>query len=232
MLHAAQATPRALLDLLFPPRCVCCRRGGAWFCADCRARIEPIPAPVCDACGRPLVSAHCSFCAIHSPQIDGVRAVAFFERHLREAIHALKYDHRPELAPILGRLLSDHLAGLTWRVDAIVAVPLHQARERARGYNQARLLAHSLATAHQLPIWDDALTRTRSTRPQVELNARERRANVQDAFSASARVAGAHIVLVDDVCTTGVTLEACSIALKARGAQAVYGLALARPRLE
>lgn len=232
MMHAAQATPRALLDLLFPPRCVSCRRGGGWFCADCRARIEPLPSPVCDLCGRPRAAARCSFCAIHAPQIDGIRAVAFFEHHLRDAIHALKYEHRPELAPILGCLLSDYLARLTWRVDELIAVPLHRERERARGYNQARLLAQSLASGHHLPIWDDALARTRATRPQVELNARERRVNVQDAFDASPRVAGTHIVLIDDVCTTGVTLEACSIALKARGAQAVYGLALARPRLE
>jgi ComF family protein len=169
-------------------------------------------------------------CATHPPQIDGVRALAFFENQLREAIHALKYEHRPEIAPALGALLGDFLGTLTWQVDAVIAVPLHPERERTRGYNQAFLLARALGARRNLPVWDDALTRVRSTRPQVELNAIERRANVQDAFSARDRVAGARLVLIDDVCTTGATMEACSVALKQRGAKAVWGLALARPR--
>lgn len=228
--RAAHATPRALLDILFPPRCVACRTAGDWFCAHCRASITPIPPPVCERCGRQIEKPSCPICAIHPPQIDGIRAFAFFENQLREAIHALKYEQRPEVVPALGALLSDFLGTLTWRVDALIAVPLHKERERARGYNQALLLARALGARNNLPVWSDALTRVRSTRPQVELNAVERRANVQDAFMANERVAGAHIALIDDVCTTGATIEACSIALKQRGAKSVWGLALARPR--
>ncbi|MBI5305608.1 MAG: ComF family protein [Chloroflexi bacterium] len=231
--RAARGTQRALVDLLFPPRCVACQQPGDWFCAACRATIEWIPAPVCNLCGRPLTKPRCTFCLQHPPQMDGIRAVAFFEHHLREAIHAFKYAQRTELAPTFGALLSARLASLAWRADALIGVPLHPAREQERGYNQAHLLAVALGAHRRIPVWRDALQRVRATQPQVEqTNAAERRANVQDAFLAQARVTGAHIVLIDDVCTTGATMEACSVALKQRGAQKVWGLALARPRLD
>lgn len=226
----ARRAHRALLDLLFPPRCVACRRVDGWFCTSCRASIEKIQPPLCERCGRPLLHPPCSYCRKHPPQIDGIRAVAFFEGSLREAIHAFKYEMRTELAPIFGNLLSDYLAAQRLPVDALIAVPLHVERERARGYNQALLLARELGTRCHLPVWEDALTRVRATRPQVELDAPQRRENVQDAFAADARVAGAQILLIDDVCTTGSTLEACSIALKQRNAKSVWGLTLARGR--
>lgn len=228
--RAARRAQRALLDLLFPPRCVACRRVGEWFCASCCASIEKIQPPLCERCGRPLLHPPCSYCQKHPLQIDGIRAVAFFEGNLREAIHAFKYDARTELAPIFGNLLSDYLAAQRLPVDAVVAVPLHPTRERARGYNQSLLLARALAAQQYLPVWEDALTRERATRPQVELDAAERRTNVQDAFAATARVAGARLLLIDDVCTTGATMEACSVVLKQRGAKSVWGLALARGR--
>lgn len=231
--RALQETPRSLVDLLFPPRCVSCKQPGEWFCAACRATIERLPARVCVLCGRPLTKPQCSFCLQHPPQMDGVRAVAFFENHLRDAIHAFKYEGRTELADAFGILLHERLASLAWRVDALIGVPLHAAREKERGYNQAHLLAVALGAHSHLPVWHDAVQRVRATQPQVEqASAAERRANVADAFFASERVAGAQIVLIDDVCTTGATMEACSVALKQRGAQAVWGLALARPRLD
>lgn len=231
--RAAQGTHRALVDLLFPPRCVSCKRPGEWFCAECRATIDRLPARVCGLCGRPLAHSSCSFCLQHPPQMDGVRAVAFFDHHLRDAIHAFKYAGRIELAESFGILLHEQLTRLAWRVDALIGVPLHAAREKERGYNQAHLLAVAVGAHSHIPVWRDAVHRVRATQPQVEqANAAERRANVADAFLAHARVNGARIVLIDDVCTTGATMEACSVALKARGAQAVWGLALARPRLD
>jgi ComF family protein len=226
------STSRALLDLLFPPRCVSCKRAGEWFCADCQTSIEPIAAPLCERCGRPLASTTCSICAHHLPETDQVRAVAFFENHLRQAIHAFKYEQRVELAAPFGVLLRDRFVTLPWRADVLIGVPLHAEREKARGYNQAHLLATALGDMIRLPVWKHALTRIRHTRPQVELTAAERRVNVQDAFQADPSVAGKRIVLIDDVCTTGVTMDACSTALKKQGAQSVWGLALARPRLD
>ncbi len=224
------ALRNALLDILFPPRCVVCRRSGTWLCTSCAAQFEKILPPICERCGRPLKSTHCPYCAKSPLRLEGTRAVAFFEGALREVIHAFKYLHRVELADYFGTLLYEYLLTFPLSVDTIIAVPLHSERERARGYNQAALLAHALGKHTHLPVWNDALMRTRATRSQTELNAEERRANVRDAFVATPRVRGARVLLIDDVCTTGATMEACGAALYAQGAQAVWGLAIARTR--
>ena len=228
---SAQAVRQTLLDLLFPPRCVICRSADAdWFCVSCRSKIGRILPPLCVRCGRPLDRRVCSYCQTTPLQIDGIRAMAFFEGNLRKAIHAFKYGHRPELARVLGTLASEYISAHPLPADVIAAVPLHTARERSRGYNQSILLARFLGAQANLPVWEDVLTRVRATQSQVELNAVERIVNVQGAFAADGRVAGRQILLIDDVCTTGATMDACSVALKQHGAKSVWGLALARGR--
>lgn len=222
---------RTLLDLLFPPRCVICRRAeAAWFCSACRAQIDIIPPPLCDRCGRPLRVKDCPSCSKLPLQIDGIRAMAFFEGNLRKAIHAFKYEHRPELAGVLGSLLSGYLYVHPLPADAVAPVPLHPSREHTRGYNQALLLARELGAQTNLPVMEDTLKRVRATRSQTELGAVQRQANVKGAFAADMRVAGKRLLLIDDVCTTGATMDECSVALKQRGALLVWGLALARGR--
>ena len=149
---------------------------------------------------------------------------------MRKAIHAYKYNRRPELARVLASLVGEYFAAHPLPTDVILAVPLHELRERSRGYNQSLLLAQLLGAQTDLPVWENALTRVRATQSQTKLNAVARKANVQGAFAADERVAGRHILLIDDVCTTGATMDACSVALKERGAKSVWGLALARGR--
>lgn len=115
--------------------------------------------------------------------------------------------------------------------DVIVPVPLHASRLRERGYNQAALLARELAQRAEIALNERTLVRKRATAPQVELSAKERRENVHDAFCCSDDgLAEKHVLLVDDVCTTGATLEACAIALRKSGARSVQALTLARAR--
>ncbi len=152
-----------------------------------------------------------------------------FEGPLREAIHQLKYKGRTSLARPLGQYMGQAWQARPLPADLIVPVPLHPARLRERGYNQATLLADRLARATGLALEERGLQRVRATSPQVDLNAAERKANVQGAFQAEpSRVRGHTIVVVDDVCTTGATLEACSLALQEAGAQRVYAMTLAR----
>jgi ComF family protein len=152
-----------------------------------------------------------------------------FEGPLRQAIHHLKYSGRSSLAEPLGRFLTECWIAGPLPADLIVPVPLHKARLHERGYNQSTLLARQLARASGLPLAEEALKRIRATTPQVSLNAIEREANVRDAFEAHANlVVGRRILLVDDVCTTGATLDACSRALKQGGATSVWALTLAR----
>jgi ComF family protein len=172
----------------------------------------------------------CPYCAKLPIQIDGTRAVAFFEGTLREAIHAFKYQRRTALADDFGAMLHDYLLTFPLPADTIIAVPLHSTRERARGYNQALHLARALGARHNLPVWEDALTRVRATQSQTELDAVGRRQNVRNAFVATDQVRGSRLLLIDDVCTTGATMDACGAALYARGAKSVWGLAVARAR--
>jgi ComF family protein len=150
---------------------------------------------------------------------------------LREAIHSFKYKNVRALAEPLGNLLVDFWAKLPDPVDVLVPVPLHRRRVRERGYNQAQLLAQHLGAAVSVCVVCDVLRRVRYTTSQVGLGMPERRENVAGAFSCTGnRLQGKRVLLVDDVCTTGATLEACSMALKAGGARSVWALTVARAR--
>ncbi len=152
-----------------------------------------------------------------------------FEGPLREAIHHLKYSGRTSLAEPLGAYLEARWRSASLPADLIVPVPLHVARQRERGYNQSALLAIPLSRESKLPVVEPALKRIKVTSPQVTLNAAERKANVCEAFEAcDDLVRGRRVLLVDDVCTTGATLESSSVALRRAGAASVWALTLAR----
>ena len=219
-----------LLDLLFPPRCVNCKNTGSALCAKCTASIRHIPPPFCLRCCHPLASARamCPDCHAHPRIITRIRAATLHQGAAREAIHALKYNKRRDIVPPLANLLAREFTQLGTQIDFITAVPLHAERERERGYNQSVLLAEQLARAVN-GAYAPMLERTRATADQIGLNAQERRANVQDAFSARGHaMTDKQIALIDDVCTTGATLDACAAALYAKGARGVYGLTVAR----
>jgi len=220
----------ALLDLLFPPRCVNCRREGEWLCRACQSQIEYVPPPICAKCGRHLASGEpCDAC--QALRIDAIRSVAYSEGALREAIHHFKYNGVQALAEPFGRILYAYWQTHDVSADILIPVPLHPRRLRERGYNQSLLLAEQLARRAGLPVDQIALRRVKYTRPQVELGPRERQENVADAFECvSSSLTGQKVVLIDDVCTTGATLEACSEALRARGVRSVWALTLARAR--
>lgn len=226
MWRAASST---VLDVLFPRRCVHCGRHGAWLCDACSAAVHWMQPPLCECCGREVGGGNrCQQCARERLHIDGIRACSRFEAGIREAIHGLKYSGRRALAAPLAELLAQTASGLE-PADAIVSVPLHPKRERERGYNQSALLARELSHRLGAPVLP-ALKRVRHTSNQVGLNRRERQANVKAAFSCTqpSIVAGKRLLLVDDVCTTGSTLEACAEPLLRARAAAVWGLVVAR----
>ncbi len=232
----------AVVDLLFPPHCVACHRFGAWLCAECQGGIETISPPVCLRCGLP--SPHpptvdpstsiCSSCQKDLPRLDGLRAYAFHNGPLRQAIHEFKYRDLRDLAVPLGRLMADGWAALTPHTldpDVIVPVPLHPSRQRQRGYNQAALLSRELGALLQRPVVEGVLVRIRATAPQVDLSVQERRKNVRDAFRCTGRdLAEVQVLLVDDVCTSGSTLESACAALRESGTSSVWAYTLARAK--
>ncbi len=165
--------------------------------------------------------------------LDGIRAAAYYEGPLRNAILRLKFKHDIGLATALGPLLEACWQAHGVQADLLVPVPLGPKRRRERGYNQASLLAQALGDRIGIDAAPEALARTRETGSPIGLSFGERYSNVAGAFRAEARsLAGRRVALVDDVCTSGATLAACALALRDGGAAEVWGVALARPRRE
>ncbi len=187
--------------------------------------------PLCPRCGKPQLSGIlCSGCVSWPAEIDGIRSPFRFDGVIRQAIHQLKYRNLRALAVTLASLLQDYLATSPMPGEVLVPVPLHPKRVRERGYNQSRLLAKELGKLTGLPLVDDCLVRQRHTPPQAKTpSVDERRGNVANAFTCrDSRLQGRQVLLIDDVSTSGATLDACAVALKAAGAATVWGLVLAR----
>jgi ComF family protein len=221
-----------LLDLLFPSRCVNCHRVGESLCSSCLSSVRLLSPPYCPRCSRPLSyqSELCLQCRTFPLHVTEIHAAAYHEGALREAIHAFKYRRRIDLAAPLAILLQQHLLRAALQVDLITAVPLHPRRQCERGYNQAELLAKELARKVGLPYLD-GLKRLRATKDQIGLDLAARHENMRAAFSADrANFRGRRVLIVDDVCTTGATLDACAVALESQGTRRTYGLTVARPR--
>lgn len=225
---AVDAARAFAVEAVYPRRCSGCGRRGTWVCSRCRADLAPFEPPWCGGCGIPLALGRCR-CAELDLAVHGARAAAPFAGWLRGAIHAFKYQDEPARADHLG----DELAAVVERLggaDGLVPVPLHPSRERRRGYNQASLLASRVGALTGIPNLD-GLRRIRSTEHQVGLGAIERLRNVEGAFAIQLGVrspAGRRLVLIDDVLTTGSTVNACATELRAAGAAEVWVVTLAR----
>ena len=213
----AERLKEAILDLLFPPRCVGCGAWGSFLCSSCCVHLSHLPTP-----GAACQETHLF--------IDGIHSAYLMEGAVREAIHRLKYRNLRALARPLGRLLADYIEAAPLLAEVIVPVPLHRRRLRERGYNQSALLAREMGRIVGLPLVEGCLARWRDTQAQARtLSAAERHSNVDGAFHCrDGRLATRSIILIDDVYTTGATLDACAAALKESGAAAVWGLTLAR----
>ena len=204
-----------LLDLLLPPRCGGCGALGALYCEACRGAIRRLEEPD----------------RARFKRLSRLRSAALYEGPLEKALHRFKYEGRRPLAGPLALLIAERLAVEGLAAEAIAWVPLHPRRQRSRGYNQSELLARELARLTRLPL-RPGLQRTRDTPPQVGLDRLRRAANVVRAFRwVGPPLAGGPLLLVDDVATTGATLDACATALREAGAGAVTGFTVARVKL-
>ena len=231
----AAALLEPFLSLLYPPRCLVCRAlGEAALCGTCLGQITPVADPACAVCGHTVeLKDGCLNCLSRRPAFVRARALGAYEGVLQTAIHHFKYRDRPQLAGPLGRSLAtfarDHASQLNdLKFDALQPVPMHSTRRRLRGYNQSERLARVVGTELGLPLCN-ALVRSRPTRPQVGLARAARCRNLAGAFTVRRpeEVRGKTLLLIDDVATTGSSLNECAVALKAAGAKAVYALTLA-----
>jgi len=234
------ALGRSLRELCYPSVCLLCREKIAPFsplqlCPGCGARIRLIRAPLCLCCGVEFAgsgeSHTCGACLTKPPHFSRARAILRYDEASAKLVHAFKYGGRTTARATFLALArqATPLADLD-PAELIVPVPLHRARLQERGFNQALVLARFLFPAEGKRIVPDLLIRTRSTHPQVSLSGRERRQNLGGAFAVRRpeQVAGRRLLLVDDVLTTGTTLNECAKVLLAHGAAEVQALTLAR----
>lgn len=224
---------RSVVDFVLPPACTVCKRPGGVICAECATTITWVYGPACHRCGSNTDSpvSACWSCRQKPHLLSQIRTAVWFEGAIPELIHRLKYKEGFALAPLLSRYMAEAWPDWDEPVDLIVPVPLHPDRYKKRGYNQSALLTQALSTRIPFP-WDEgAIRRVRYTRPQVGLSAHERQNNLRGAFQADpARIAGKHVLLIDDVFTTGSTLHEVAQATIAAGASRVSGYCLARAK--
>jgi competence protein ComFC len=224
------------LDWLYPHHCGGCDQPGARWCATCQSNLKQVTGSFCQICGQPekISSLHpklgvCPVCEKTPPPYIALRSWAIYNGSIRKAIHHLKYQGDMALGETLACFLVEKLQSLNWPVDMIVPVPISRMRRRKRGYNQAALLALPLAMGCEIGYSSRALIKVCETPSQVGLNPVERKENVASAFIAVKElVLGKNVLVVDDVATTGATLEACSRVLLDAAAHSVYCLTLAR----
>ena len=236
------------LDLVFPKFCVGCKKEGSWLCDKCEKNIIPVISQVCPQCGRLcLAGFYCRLCRFEvflikvkgkkKPKklkrrkpLEGIISSLYYEEGpTKEIIHNIKYNSVTELVPVLGKAMAQALKSNFSQKDALITfAPLHPKRLAQRGFNQAELLAKVIAKESKLNL-SHLLKKKKNTKRQVELKGNRRRKNLKDVFSfRGGDIKGKTIIIVDDVTTTGATLNECAKVLKAAGAKEVWGLVVAR----
>jgi ComF family protein len=226
MIGAVRAWSGRLIRWLYPedalcPLCRAERLSGAWLCPWCSDTFPWVRMPLCPACGRPVEAAgFCRDCAAAERIFDQGVGVAVYRGEAKAAVRALKYSGARWHAPWMGAMMGERVRLAQMKPEGVIPVPLHPARLKKRGYNQAGVLAEGAARYLDLPLWEDVIMRSVDTPTQTRLGREERLHNMRDAFGllSPERVAGREVLLVDDIMTTGATLEACAAYLKKVGA--------------
>jgi len=247
----------AVAAVLFPAPCRICGEvltsaSRIPVCTECLDDFERIVDPLCACCGRPIATSAageaaasrsfdvplldtlCRLCRANFYSFDRARSFAIYDRALSETVLLLKYEQVASLAEWFGARLAEiaRQAGTEWRADVVVPVPLHRERRRERGYNQAELIAKAVAKRLDLPLDSKLLVRVKPRPPQLVLSRTEHWKSVRGAYvtRAGKNIDNVRVLLVDDVLTTGATLDACSRALKKAGAAKVFGVTIGRVR--
>lgn len=228
----AASTWRSFADRWLPRGCALCDAtlGAAedGLCEPCARALPGRLSTRCPRCGIAAGATHCGACRRTPPPFERTFVLADYAPPIDRLVHALKFGGELALAGALGARMAPLLQASGWQADALVPVPLGAARIATRGFNQSAAIAHGIGRRLGLPVRTGLLARIRETPAQSTLALAERRGNLADAFSASPAAAGLRLVLIDDVMTSGSTLEAAAAALEAAGAGPVAALVAAR----
>lgn len=223
---------RTILDILFPRRCPVCgeivKPAGGLICPPCFQKLSFVTAPVCKKCGKEIADEtmeYCEDCMVHGHAFSSGVALLNYDEIARKSMVKIKYNNKREYLDFYGTVLAARYGSVIRRMhaDVIIPVPIHRSRRRKRGFNQAEILAEILGQKLGIPVETELLKRNRRTLPQKELSPADRLKNLMGAFTAAPLPDGKkRILLVDDIYTTGSTLEACAQVLDKAGAEVVY----------
>lgn len=222
-----------LLDILYPKHCALCDRAVTSreypVCISCRKELKPIIGPRCMNCSKPIENETeelCLDCRRHHFSYDSGFAVFLYSGKMKDSVLRFKYQGRQEYAQFYGQMMnlfaSDYIK--RWKPDVLMPVPIHREKLVKRGYNQAQVLAETLGGMWGIPVDAKSLKRKRRTRAQKELNPQERKKNLREAFTLNKKVKYDTVVLVDDIYTTGSTVDVLAGLLKENGVKKVYFL--------
>jgi len=233
--HPADKLASALLNILYPTECPSCGNKcdthiTAPLCSSCWSVIERYTGPSCERCSLPLTSQYstlCGDCLTSPPDYSLALSYGIYEGPLMEAVHWLKFHGARRLWRPLSALLSEMPFP---KADLMTAVPLSPRGLRAREFNHSLLIARGLSASNGIPLQTGLLVKTRETARQLGLTRAQRKKNLRGAFSATQRLDGRKVILVDDVMTTGATANECSKALLKAGASEVVAVTVARAR--
>lgn len=226
----------AILDILYPRCCPVCgmvvRQKGKLICKECKEKLVYIQNPRCKKCGKPLELAkeeYCGDCKRKKHHFDEGKAVWVYSKEMRNSVYRFKYDNKREYADFyieeLAELYGSWIKSL--QIDAIVPIPLHKKKKRLRGFNQAEVLADNLGRKLNLPVMPEIIIREKNTVAQKELNEKQRQENLKNAFKiVHNEVQLKKVLLVDDIYTTGSTIDAAARELKDSGVEKVYYICL------
>lgn len=225
--------PRIIQEWLFPPTCLLCGDAGTQgrdLCESC-ARSLPYNHPACPRCALPLEfesESPCGECQRHPPVYDRSFALFHYEEPARHLITSLKFHARYPCARLLGDMLADALADIDDPPELLIPVPLHRGRYHERGYNQTLEIARNLSRRLEIPLDFASCIRSRLTQPQTQLKSKERRRNVRKAFALAKPIKADHVAILDDVVTTGATVNELAKLLRKAGVKRIDVWACAR----
>lgn len=223
-----------ILDYIYPPRCpVCDRISQTGICSSCKKKLLRIDRDYCLKCGKPLTDSrkeYCPDCRRHHHVFDRNRALFSYQGPLRISVYQIKYGNRRDFARVYGQEIAVTFS--QWirqrNITQIIPIPLHPSRYRERGYNQAAVIAREIGKNLGIPVKQHVLRRVKKTQPQKLLAGNYRNENLRQAFALYPKAfPGENVLLVDDIYTTGATLDAAAACLKKAGAKHVYGVTVA-----
>jgi Predicted amidophosphoribosyltransferases len=221
-----------ILDLIYPPKCIVCDNiiefgSKKFLCDECKDLFKTITGRRCEKCSRPIKHGKlCSICTKKNFYFDKNYSLFVYDELMQDLIHRFKFKNHPAIGKGLGKIMAHEINfDVIKNVDYILAVPIHKIRRRNRGFNQSEILAKEIARKMNLPMRADILKRIKNTKPQWHLNSHERENNLENAFSAK-NVKGLNLMLIDDIFTTGSTINKCAQFLKDAGAKSVISFTL------